>query len=312
MSLNSKTAATYATSSREAPLGAEVYGGEHLPVLITLPDLRSEDEARAEEHLEQATGGVEPSSSQPRSTPVVGVQMPAGPGDQVGDELSPRERRMRAQKQRREQRAAERGARRSPPGWVRSVSQFALAAVLAGMLLAVIVSMKGPARPAPSDPLPRAEVVPLVAPPTLEMGDSSRATTSLDSLPGPQLGPPSMLGPALELDAPMGLGEDLQSAAQAERPWPGASIRTARVLPEMTPYNTLPNANHTPALPTRTPLSTPSYEPAGTQYPSTGVEPVRTESSGPGAVRPAWSESLPGLPMRNMDPSLNSGYRTSR
>lgn len=143
--------------SSRAPDGAsasETYGGENLPVLLRIPALSGLAEARGPDPVpSDPSGPEEPSADtladhgerREQSDPVSS----ASSGERKQDASAAladqgRERRLRRQRHSRRERTTPGSQQpRAVSAWVRGTGQFAFAAVLAGVLLAAIIALRG-------------------------------------------------------------------------------------------------------------------------------------------------------------------------
>ncbi len=290
----------------------EIYGAENLPVLIRLPDLLPSSNV----------------SSQPEAAgPETEADLPAGaevPQTDVVQEVSERTEELPPSRERRRRRGEQRA--RSPrrpvrniqaPGWLKGLGQLALAAVLAGVLLAVIVTVKnwntqGSKPQHPQDP-PYAEAPdfdfdgPMLKP-------DARAFESAPEAREHDVGPPQ--GPDLGLPTMTRSEGMLHGVSPADMPAASSSAKFKRVLPALPALPAEANlrlarevevpgaARDTSVI--RQPITS-SY-----QYPLTGVEPVTTRGPAGVAVDSAagWRETLDVSPVRNAErPSADPLYR---
>lgn len=278
-----------------ASLG-EKYGGENLPVLIQLPDLSALD-AEAQPATERVTTGAQsnvPASELPdervesddRSSIRLAEiesepeEMSAAQNDSAHDNVperpaaSPREQRLRDQRQQRRERATRRSNRAArTPVWLRGMSQLALAALLAGVLLAIVVTLKNWNAKESTD-VERADGAPMVEAPTIDFAPiGTKTAVGSPSTNGPTLGPPIT-----------------EHAQNVEPMHPGS--------PEPPAYNA-PGRSEPPSYGKPTPPvgnppagnRTPGYTAGTTQYPTTGD----------GRVVRGWSETLPVSPVHSAE-----------
>lgn len=241
----------------------EIYGSETLPVLIRLPDLAQRDNRVRTE--------AAPSDSVERSQDSAGV-----PDSDGADRGILRQRRERRAVRARTQPQRARGA-----GWLPKAGHLLTSVVLAGVLFAILVSLKQRnERPSPQQP--PADVGPF-AEPVVDIG-----------APSVELG-----GPAFsERDAKRLFQSSGGGGEQLETPHAAAPVRPSSSLDGETAIG-VPPAIERPVA-----VDGGAWErerPAGpatpsSSYPTTGLDPVRAgvpdEASRNAA--PAWRHTLPG------------------
>ncbi len=276
-----------ATARRKEAVGAsvsEIYGGEQLPVLIRLPDLSP----AARVPLPTVATSDLGNAAQP-----TGDSAPAAePRQQPEDAKLPpqhlrRERRPRTIRRPRTNRdATNRDAvNGDAAGWLRGIGQLAMAAVLAGVLLVIVITIKHwNADNAQSRP---AVTAPFAEPPELDFG-------------GPILEPAADFRP--DQGSRRGLpsvgtqGRTLRGVLPAENSPPSLSdnLRPAGAT------NTDPRLMRSVQTP-EVSRATPSGNPLVGAYPSTDfVEPVSTPREAFSAGDAAgWSETISVGSQRN-------------
>lgn len=289
---------------------AEVYGGERLPVLMRLPDLSlpsasplAADEPPldaatvpeadagllavdapdvAEDFGEAWAGDVlnhAPEIHKSTEEVAEAVVVPPAIGRATGGEAAVRSpikyvRNRRGAAEPRSQRKGEAAL----PGWLRGIGQLASAAILAGVLLAILITLKDWNRSQGAD-AERAVGTTSSEPPRLDFGDAVlEPVEKLDALPGPELHPPTFLQEASGT-------RDMVPAAwstPASEPAAPEQLRDERMQRAF--ENVVPafsgGTSAESSLPTR--------------YPSTGVGVVspKSESAG-GENAQGWRETLP-------------------
>lgn len=283
------------------PTVREVYGGENLPVLITLPDLTAP--ARPEVPVgEPAVPAPEPAAEPAELASPADDQMPApdtvvndpaeapatpeasGPSwdaaedvdDSVDDSIAEREaeaereRRRALQRQRRSDRAQRRTSRRAAaPAWLRNLGQLGVALVLASVLFAVIVTVKNWNRPGEASVV-NPDNYPMVEAPVIDFGEPGTGPTAEA---GDVQQPSLTLPDYAEYDSP------LERVTPTDLPESPARETAVEVVTES-------SVTATPTQP---------------QYPTTGVPelsvPTDTSQGGSGG----WRETLPVGPVRSAD-----------
>jgi hypothetical protein len=281
--------------ARAAGTGHETYGAENLPVLIRLPDLTTSAEPVVA--MPVAASGDSIATLVDASRDSLQDSRPAPPPREwVPAEATDRQSNARANR-----RARREVPRATPARSTGGARQFLLAVVLAGVLFAIIVTIKEWNQAAP--------------------------TTK------PTAGREQVGAPALDFDQP-----ELAPAANATFDQPDAPVDT--VLQEKhTPYGvvpangmTSPDTERPPARTTGTSMSAfpaPAAPPLPAQnisdepiapdaagyadgaeqvmgsyggYPSTGVEPVKPQSVSTGsAADGVWPPAVGNTPIRNAD-----------
>ena len=288
----------------------EKYGGENLPILIQLPDLSALD-AEAQPVTDSVTTDAElnlPASESPdewgenddrssirlaeidsQSEELAAVQNGTAENDvPERPAASPREQRLRDQRQQRRERATRRSNRAAKtPVWLRGMSQLVFAALLAGVLLAIVVTLKNWGAKESSG-VERVDGVPIVEAPTLDFGPAgSEPAFGAPATDGPTLGAPTFTDSAPNVE-PMQPGSP--EAPSFNTPGRSAPASYGGQTP---PANNLPAGNHTQG-----------YTAGTTPYPTTGVDqPVTT----------GWSETLPVSPIHSAErpapPTYNHQHR---
>ena len=260
----------------------EIYGAENLPVLIRLPDL-----------LPPSTVGSQPEAAGPETE----ADLPAGadvPQTDVVQEVSEKTEELPPSREQRRRRGEQRA--RSPrrpvrnmqaPGWLKGLGQLALAAVLAGVLLAVIVTVKNwnaqssnPQHP-PISPTRRLRISILAGRFSSPMPARSNPLPNArehDVGPpqGPDLGPPTMTRSEGMLHGVS--PADMPTASSST-----SSSESCRALPRCprTPTCDWHAKSKSPGAARDNGCDSPTDN-VSYQYPSTGVEPVTTR--GPAGV----------------------------
>ncbi len=253
------------SQGHEATHVSEVYGGENLPVLIRLPDLSSATILPLPKVAELAcdaeviSGDAAPSAEPPRA------QQPTGPASQP---LLRRQRDLRSQRL---------SSKREAAGWLHGLGQLAMAAVLAGILLVIVITIKNwNAENAAAVP---AAGAPFTASPQLEFsGPLLESVDDLQPVQGPELGSPSMSRQSDQLES---------GSSEAPALPTFSAVRSAAGGPSgSTPvYGNSGDRS----------LSSPS---AGVvnyaeHYPTTGAQPLSASPQIPGAGPDrGWSETI--------------------
>ena len=282
-------------SPRNSAAATETYGGQDLPILIRLPDLSvplgaaqpvfddelsvaaTEELSHAEPTAGDGAGG--PPSTSPGSltataaTEVVTRFEPVAIGTATA--VAGREQQRRLPRQRQRARDARLHARKvTVPGWLRGLGQFALAAVLAGVLLAILIALKDG-----SSPRER----------TSQPTDGNR----LRAISAAGIGEPT-LEPLARVDESRGLGTEQRSRGGHERaldglfpvgpPTVGADLR--RDATDVSSDEQTQRASAMSVARDVESRAVPAHS-----YPTTGVPVVEFPQARPAGR--AWSEILP-------------------
>ncbi len=341
----SATRRDFAVDTHGAP-SMEIYGSEDLPVLVRLPDLSGQADpvrplpdpplpasvvegsvatadaaavAPVADAISVDSAVQEPATGYPDDAPatIPLTDYAADPvastseQDKVRDDAPQprREQRLRQQRQERRDRATRRNERRAAmPRWLRGISQLVFAAVLAGVLLAVVVTLKNWNATGES-PRQSNVGVPFVEAPPFELSvPASQEVAHVDGPQGPELGPPTLSerGPTLNgsgmpaLDTP---------ATRPDSHETNAPVSYGEITP---PVQSVPAAfaGRPPAV-NAPQYGTPQYP--KTDYPSTGARPVVAAPSASviDNVR-RWGGEMPARPVRSAELPASSNHDHQR
>ncbi|MHB8969064.1 MAG: hypothetical protein ACYC3X_03185 [Pirellulaceae bacterium] len=287
--------------------GTEVYGADTLPVLIRLPDLTSMH--RPMPRVSQAA----PLADDPLT---VAIPLAAAP-----DPAPPRHERDRKFKGRSSQDRSthpsgrtRRGVREEPPtGWLHGAKQFLVAAVLAGVLFGVVVTIKEWNResPKPGPAVFRNQIdastldfgQPELAPAANANFDRDSQNVPLDNGPLDTV-QDQETGNTLQGIVPAGLatfdaGPSAEATTHSAQPVVSGTSAAYSAGYGLTP------ASDRPVAPEATGYADGAGQASGAlgDYPTTGVEPIRAGSlpTGP-AADASWPPArVPSRPTRSAD-----------